>query len=66
MKSNKINKHIENEFVEFSKKAVTSLNTALAHRHICSSVTGGAFGREVHSSDNLLCAGSLVQERYKK
>ena len=29
-----------------------------------SSVTGDAFGREDYSCDNLLCAGSLMQERY--
>ena len=31
-----------------------------------SSVTGVAFGREVDSCDNLLYAGSLMQERYMK
>jgi len=45
---------------------LTSDNTALAHRHIRSSVTGDAFGREVNSRYNLLYAGSLMQERYRK
>jgi len=42
----------------------TSANTALTHPRIRSSVTGDAFGREDDSCDKLLCAGSLMQERY--
>jgi len=45
------------------KLAITSANTALTHRRIRSLVTGDAFGREADSRDNLLCAGSLMQER---
>jgi len=44
-------------------KALTSANTALMLRRMCSSVTGDAIGREDNSRDNLLCAGSLMQER---
>jgi len=41
-------------------------NIALAHRRIRSLVTGDAIGVEVDTCDNLLYAGSLMQERYLK
>ena len=41
-----------------------SANTELTHRRMRSSVTGDVFGSAVDPCDNLLCAGSLMQERY--
>src|SRR5690606_19411624 len=53
-------------YVGKGKKQLLHLTLALAHRRIRSLVTGDAFDREVNSCDNLLCAGSLIRERYLK